>query len=162
MFQKFIQKKITIDNFINSLSMGTMLIFLWFIAGFTVDYFTYLKQGNYSMAEIFDWGVIELSDENYVVCVDFRFHTDGVQEYVSQYLFENTPYLTEEAANLAIETLKKVDMKCYWYGDSKNPIVSMERNFPTKSLIYSLIVFFIYLYFYFMKKKFSRNFSQSN
>lgn len=153
MVEKKLQNTFTANNFFNALLMGTMIVFLWFFAGFTVDYFTYLKKANYSIAETFDWGVVEFSDDKYVVCVDFRFHTDGTEEYVSQHLFENTPYRYEEAANQAIEEMKKTDLKCYWYGSSKDPRASLERSFPYKSGLYSFIIFGVYAYFYFLRRK---------
>lgn len=130
-----------------------MLGFLWVLSDFTVKYFIYVKQSNYSTAEVFEWGVIEMDEDNFVVCADFRFHTDGTEVHTSQYLFEKTPFSTEASAESAINSYRDQEWKCYWYGSAEDPKASMERLFPYKELFYSVIALGVLLYFAYLKKQ---------
>lgn len=153
MFKKFIQENFSIKGFFLLLKTASLLSFLWVFAGFTVQYFTYLKQGNTSRAEVFDWGIIEMSNTKYLVCADFRFQTDGMEEFVSQHIFNSMPFLSHSAAEIGMEDLKQKEWHCYWYGSAKNPIVSMERDFPFKSMFYSITALGVYVYFVFFTRK---------
>ncbi|MCH9617305.1 MAG: hypothetical protein SP4CHLAM5_04110 [Chlamydiia bacterium] len=151
---KNIKENITPKNLWTTLVWGSLLAFLWVLSGFTVNYFIYLKQANHSIAEVFDWGVIEMDEDKFVICADFRFHTDGIDEYVSQHLFEKTPFPTMEIAEAAISTMKKKEWNCYWFGNPQDPQVSMNRDFPTKDLIYSLLALGVTVYFAFLKRSY--------
>ncbi len=151
-----IQKYITPKNLWNGLVWAAMLSFLWVFSGFTVNYFVYLKQANHSIAQVFDWGVIEMDEDKFVICADFRFHTDGVDEDVSQHLFEKTPYPTIEAAEEAMAVMKGQEWKCYWFGNPQDPQVSMDRNFPIKDFIYSMIALAVALYFVILRSYYFR------
>ncbi len=151
---KIIQEYITPKNVWAALVMASLLTFLWLFAGFAVKYFIYNKQANTSIVQIFDWGVIEMEKERFVICADFKFHTRGVQEHTSQYLFETSPYLSEEGALAAIEQMKNRDWKCYWYGSEKDPVVSLTRLFPIKEMVYALIGLGIFVYFSILQKRF--------
>ena len=153
-FMKIIKKNITPKKLCSALVMGSLMTFLWLFAGFTVKYSVYNKQSNTSNVQVFDWGIIEMDRENFVVCADFRFHTGGMQEHTSQHLFENTSYLSEDGAKAAIEEMKAKEWKCYWYGSAKDPIVSLTRNFPLKQMVYTLISFGIFVYFSILKKRY--------
>ncbi len=137
------------------LVMASLFVFLWIFAEFTVKYFIYMKQGSPSPAEVFEWGVVEMDEDKFVVCADFRFQTNGTEEYVSSHLFEKTPFLTESLAQQFIEEKQLEDWKCYWYGNPNNPSVSMERVFPYKAMVYSLIALGVFIYFSRLKEKFS-------
>jgi hypothetical protein len=151
---KNIKENITPKNLWAALVWGSLLAFLWVLSGFTVNYFIYLKQANHSIAEIFDWGVIEMDEDKYVICADFRFHTDGIDEYVSQHFFEKSPYPTLEIAEAAISTMKHQEWNCYWFGSPQDPKVSMDRDFPVKDLVYSLLVLGVCVYFAFLKRSY--------
>ncbi len=151
---KTIRENFTPKNLWSFLVMCSLLISLWTIAGFTVKYLVYIKQSNYSVAEVFDWGVIEMDNDKYLVCADFRFHTDGIDKYVSQHLFEDKVFSSKQGAEEAIESMKLKEIKCYWFGDPSDPKVSISRNFPIKSLVYSCISLGVFFYFSFLKKKF--------
>lgn len=156
----FIQKYITPKSVWGALVWGSMLSFLWVLSGFTVNYFIYLKQANHSIAEVFEWGVIEMDEDKYIVCADFRFHTDGVDEYVSQHLFENIPFQTMELAEEALLSMKSQEWKCYWFGNPQDPQVSMDRNFPMKDFVYTMIAFGVYVYFMFMRRYYFKRISR--
>ena len=151
---KIIQENITPKKLWAALVMASLFTFLWLFAGFTVKYFLYKKQANTSIVQVFDWGVIELDRENFVVCADFRFHTGGMEEHTSQHLFEDSPYLSEDGAKAAIEQMKAKEWKCYWYGSIKDPIVSLTRTFPVKEMVYALISLGIFAYFSIQQKRY--------
>ena len=156
----FIKENITPKNLWSTLVWGSLLAFLWILSGFTVNYFVYLKQANHSVAEVFEWGVLEMDDEKFVVCADFRFHTDGIDEYVSQHFFEKTSYPTMEIAEAIMEEMRAQEWDCYWFGNPQDPTVSMERDFPVKDLVYSLLALSVCLYFALLKRNYLKNESQ--
>ena len=137
------------------LVMASLFVFLWIFAEFTVKYFIYIKQGSPSMAEVFEWGVVEMDEDKFVVCADFRFQTNGTEEYISSHLFEKAPFLTEREAERFIADKQLEEWKCYWYGNPNDPSVSMERIFPSKAMVYSLIALGVFIYFSRFKEKFS-------
>lgn len=149
---KNIKENITPKNLWSFLVWGSLLAFLWILSGFTVNYFIYLKQANHSIAEVFEWGIIEMDEDKYVICADFRFHTDGVDEYVSQHLFEKTPYPTAEIAEAAMSLMREKEWNCYWFGNPQDPKVSMYRDFPVKELIYSILSLGVCIYFSILKR----------
>ena len=148
-----IKEFISPKNLLSGLVLASLLAFLWLLSDLTVKYFVYMKQKNYSIARVFEWGVIEMDEDNYVICADFRFHTDGTQEHTSQHLFESKAYRTEELAESAMEQMKAQDWKCYWFGNPKTPVASMQRLFPSKELAYALIALGVTLYFSRLKKR---------
>jgi hypothetical protein len=150
---KTIRENFTPKNFCSLLVVGSLLISLWTLAGFAVKYFVYLKQSNYSIAQVFDWGVIELDSDKYVVCADFSFYTNGIDKYVSQHIFEDKEFSSKKEAELAMEAMKQKQIKCYWYGNALHPKISMQRVFPLKSLVYVWISFGVFLYFSALKKR---------
>ncbi len=152
----FVQKFLTPKNLFSALIWGSLLSFLWLLSGFTVNYFVYAKQANHSIAEVFEWGVIEMDEDKYVICADFKFHTDGVDEYVSQHLFEKNSYPTMELATEAMAMMKEQEWLCYWFGSPQDPQVSMDRNFPTKDLVYTLIALGVYFYFLAIRRYYHR------
>ena len=156
-----IQKFITPKSLWGALVWGSMLSFLWVLSGFTVNYFIYLKQANNSIAEVFEWGVIELDDDKFVVCADFRFHTDGVDEYVSQHLFEKSPYPTMELAESALQSMKQEEWRCYWFGNPHDPQVSMDRNFPMKDFVYTMLALLVYVYFLALRSYYFRRMAKA-
>jgi hypothetical protein len=93
-----IKKMISPKHVLSLLVMASLMGFLWVLSGLTVKYFIYQKQSNYSVAQVFEWGVIEMDEDNFQVCADFRFHTSGIEEHTSQYLFEETSYASNESA----------------------------------------------------------------
>jgi hypothetical protein len=137
------------------LVMASLFVFLWIFAEFTVKYFVYIKQSSPSVAEVFEWGVIEMDEDKFVVCADFKFQTNGTEEFVSSHLFEKTPFLSKSDAERFIASKQSEDWKCYWYGNPSDPSVSMERIFPLKVMVYSLIALAIFIYFSRLKEKFS-------
>lgn len=149
-----IKDNLTPKNMWSFLVTCSLLAFLWVFSGFVVKYFVYVKQANHSIAEVFDWGIVEMDEDNFVICADFRFHTDGVDEYSSQYLFEKISYPTKELAEQAKTMMRAKEWKCYWFGSAKDPKVSMERNFPVKEFSYAMLVLSVAVYFMIMKRKY--------
>ncbi|MCH9621165.1 MAG: hypothetical protein S4CHLAM20_05810 [Chlamydiia bacterium] len=148
-----IKEKFSPKYLLSILVMGSLLTFLWILSDFTVKYFVYVKQSNYSIAQVFEWGVIEMDEDNFLVCADFRFHTDGTEEHVSQHIFEKKPFATMDLAEKAIEAMKAQEWKCYWFGNTKAPTASIERIFPLKSFCYSIVALGIFIYFTLLKRK---------
>lgn len=102
------------------------------------------------------WGVLSLEEEKHYVCADYTF-TIPSGYFCAQYMFRTPVYKTKEAAESAIETMRKEKVTVwYWNKGQGEPVSILEHNFPVKEGVQVGLAAALLLYFYGLKRYLQR------
>jgi hypothetical protein len=129
------------------------------IGGFSVrtgcHLWHYLRLDKQIPAQNIQWSVVSLSDEEFVPFARYYFNVKGIS-YQGQTLWQET-YLNAWTAQETIARLSASPPLVWFY--APNPeISSLQKHFPLKESLYTLLLWFLGLYFlglgYYVKLRF--------
>lgn len=120
--------------------------------GFSV--WQYLRLDKETSAQEIQWAVAAFSDEKFVPFARYRFHAYG-KSYEGQTIWGES-YLNQSTAQEAIIHLSKSPPPVL-FNASMPEISSLQKHFPLKALIYTLILWILGIYFsglgYYVKQR---------
>lgn len=127
------------------LFLGLMIIVIIGYTGYaSVKVWHYIRLDQQTAPQTMEWSVTTLNDDAFVPHATYQFRTKG-KIYEGQDLWPIT-YLNEWAAQEAIEKIKQTP-QTIWF-DSDSPTYSaLQRSFPFKASIYTIILWLLGLYF---------------
>lgn len=91
-----------------------------------------------------EWQIKKINDEAYRPFGFFTYTVDG-KIYQKEELFEGGLYRTPYAAEKAVEELRHTHQTAYYSKNNPN-VATLEKFFPLKKIIYSLIVLLLVFY----------------
>lgn len=127
------------------------LVSLWFTGNALYMLYGYSKLNSQTPAENIEWSVKELTDEQFILEGHFDYKVDE-KNYHGDTRFSGNPYRNKWGANEAIKNNQNRKWNV-WY-DKKDPdYSSLQKNYPYKELIYSIVLwglvgYFIWLGYY--------------
>ena len=129
----------------------TSLVTVGFLAKTTLRLKDYFSLNATSKALSMDWKVVEKSAAAFALEVVYQFDSlkkEGVQGSIE---LEKPYFLNLPSAQHAIEELSQKSWDIFY--NNKNPSVNaLQRNFPFKDCIQSLLTLGVFIYFLFFKK----------
>ncbi len=129
------------------LAIGGVAAYYSFITSSQI--FNYIKLNKKTQAEITKWEIKEIDDEKFVLSAQYSYAVKGII-LKGQTTFYNEKYLNLPAA---LEALKEKENDSYeaWYRGYGKRNSSLTKIFPTKNLIYTIVIITLLLYFCFLK-----------
>jgi len=127
--------------------------FLLMIAAATIGYtamtgykyYQFSRLDAQAPAQNMKWHVAEHASDDYTLVADYTFNVNGVA-YSGSTDFRNDVFLNEMAADGSIAEKGKRPWRVYY--DKNHPEYSaLEKDFPFKSYIYTIVLWGILLYF---------------
>lgn len=116
-------------------------LFVFPLAQQLMNYTSYNKTASIDSIE---WSIQPIHDELWRPKANFQYTVDG-KTYQMQEVFQSGRYRNPYAAKEAVKALEK-EKKWVWYS-SKNPALgTLEKFFPEKKVIYSIITLFLVIY----------------
>ncbi len=104
----------------------------------------YLRLDKQISAQHIQWSVAALSDEEFAPLARYQFNLKGTI-YEGETLWKET-YLNQSTAQEAILRLSS-SSPSIWYDSSSPYLSSLQKNFPFKESIYTLLLWILGLYF---------------
>ncbi len=107
-------------------------------------YYEYWRISSSVEPSSLNWVVIKKNEESFYPATLYGYKNNNL-DYTGKTLWSSR-YLNEWTASEAIERLKKVRLNV-WFDATEPEISTLERIFPLKSIVYSIILFFLFVYF---------------
>lgn len=130
----------------SSLLIGfTGFLMAGFLVSAAYDLWGYWRLEKKTMAHICRWKVIEKSSSQFAIRASYVFEHQG-KEYRGRTTFSKPYHLNGESAK---KQIKKYALYSWpvWYSPRNPHQSSIERKFPLKKCLYSLMVVGVFLYF---------------
>lgn len=118
---------------------------IWFSWLACREAYNYSTLKAHTLAQSVQWSVVELSDEHYALQGSYAFTVGGVQ-YFGVTTLDDPPYRNAWAATKAIpeHALKQWNV---WYSPINLAHSSLQKKFPFKQCVSSIILWGILIYF---------------
>lgn len=129
--------------------MGALIpILIYFVYGLGKDLWVYFYLNQQIPAQILNWDIVPKSESCFLVRANYFFEMKE-KKYYNSTIFSPPYYLNWMSAEEKIQFYANKAWKC-WIS-SKNPnFSSLEKKFPLKKIIYTVIVYGIFGYFVFL------------
>lgn len=128
--------------------LGVLAITLHFSTLSIKEIFQYASLNSQAPAHIKQWEIVPLKNK-FALKADFSFDAIG-KAWPGSYTFPEPYHLNEWAA---LSELKK-KAKAPWIAHYHNPEEAiLEKNFPTSTLVKTVICYFVLLYFVVLRRK---------
>lgn len=115
----------------------------------------YVRFNQETVADKIQWTIIEVNEESFVPFAHYSFRVEG-QPYDGQTRWADS-YLNQWTAQEAIARLEK-HPPSVWFNSSDPTISSLQKIFPIKESLYSLILWILGIYFlglgYYVNRRF--------
>lgn len=108
-------------------------------------FYQYYRLTDKAAIESISWSVKPETDERFRLQGAYEYTVDG-KKYHGTTLLQDTPYRNSWAAEQAIKETQP-NYKTVWYDYSDPSVSNLEKNFPTKDIVYAAILFAILNYF---------------
>ncbi|KPK33132.1 MAG: hypothetical protein AMS24_02140 [Chlamydiae bacterium SM23_39] len=136
-----------ISNFLIFLSLA---ISIYFVSKTYLEFIKYKSLNKKSLAKITEWEITE-NKGVFTLSAKYDYFVEG-KNFSGKIFFENKKFFNYQAA---FEELNKLAKKKWevWYSSKNFEISNIEKHFPIKNGIYSIISVIIFIYFIFLKKR---------
>jgi hypothetical protein len=124
-------------------------IALWFSGAAIMGIVKFSLLNAQTSAEIIRWQVCEVNSSRFAVEAHYLF-TVGEKSYIGKTKFESPQFLNRYAAENYIATLGSKQWKT-WYRQSSPACSSLERQFPQKKCLQSVLTLGVFIYFFFAR-----------
>lgn len=131
------------------------IVALWFSWSACVELYHYIVLSAHTPAQGIEWSVVELSDERYVLRGSYVYQVEGTS-YSGATTLKHPPYRNAWAASKAIPEYASQPWQI-WYSPTNPTHSSLQKSFPFKECISSVIIWGILLYFIGLKLYCSQN-----
>lgn len=125
--------------------------FLFFLVNFFIDAMPYFRLDSSTRGYIEDYSVKRLSYDQYGVQVHY-FYTVGEKEFERSQTLKTPIFMNPYGAQSHIEKYWKDKEWTVWYQKSAPYYASLQRLFPFKYFFNSLVLFFVLVYFYGLRR----------
>lgn len=116
-------------------------LFAYPTAALLVNYYSFKA---FVEPDFINWSIESFNDEVWRAVAEFRY-TVKAHTYNKQEVFQGERYRNPYAANVALEKLQK-NFKVVWYNPENPSQASMEKFYPTKKSLYSLVTLGLVFY----------------
>jgi len=122
---------------------------LWMLGGLLKDLYSYYRLDKFANAEITIWKVKETNKEEFILKAYFSYEVHG-HVYNKSQKFLKPLFPNALAAKSSLKDLNSKSWKV-WF-NKKNPAKSsLQRNFPFKRMLHTLLAYGVFLYFIWLK-----------
>lgn len=121
------------------------LVSLWFTGNALYKLYGYNKLNSQILADNIQWSIKEVTDEQFIVEAHYEYKVNG-KSYTGDTVFSNHPHRNKWGANEAIKDNQKGKWKV-WYDKNDPDYSSLQKNYPYKELIYSVVLWGLVAYF---------------
>lgn len=118
---------------------------LWMTEGTLKKIYTYYSLNSHLPAKSITWKIHPINDERYQLQGNYRFFL-GEKEYLGTSTLYSHVYRNPWGAEKGLKDIEKEPLTI-WYSSSDPTINSLERNFPLKESLYSIIILALIAYF---------------
>lgn len=133
------------SNFYWTLFLSLIALTILGYTGYaSVKLWHYIRLDQQTPALTIDWSVTSLDDDAFIPLATYQFRAKG-QLYEGQAFWPIT-YLNDWAAREAIEKLARTP-QTVWFDSDSPTYSSLQRHFPLKESVYTLILWLLGLYF---------------
>lgn len=125
--------------------LALALVVLWFSGSTTYKMFNYLRLNSQAPAEQMEWSVVEASEDRFLLQASYIFHVDEKVYHGNSVLVP--PFFRNEwAAKQDLPTFAARQWQV-WYFSWDPGFSSLQKNFPIKECISTLLLWGILIYF---------------
>jgi len=137
---------------VSSLLIGIAgLLTAGFLIAAAIDLWGYLRLEKNSMAKIEKWETVEKGSSQFAIKAYFSFETEG-RLYQGKTTFSKPYHLNRISAEKQIKIYTERPWSV-WYQSSHPEHSSIDRIFPFKKCLYSLMLLGIFFYFIFLHQR---------
>jgi len=122
-----------------------------FLIATSIDLWGYLRLEKKSMAKIEKWEIVEKGSSQFAIKAYFSFETEG-RVYQGKTTFSKPYHLNRISAEKQIKIYTEQPWSV-WHQLSHPEHSSIERIFPFKKCLYSLVLLGIFFYFIFLHQR---------
>lgn len=124
-------------------------LFMITVFGYTthtlIKTWQYMRLNEQIVAQNIQWTVISQNDESFIPLAHYSFSVQG-KKYEGQTRWQES-YLNQWAAEEAIVRLKK-NPPLVWISSSSPENSSLQKEFPVKESLYSILLWMLAIYFF--------------
>lgn len=136
----------------------TGLITCWFAGQAIRQGWKYFRLNAQVPATALTWQVKMLSSSHYALFATYRYSVDG-QACTGETLLSSPIYPNQYAAELDLKERREKPPMRVWYQKKAPSFSCLQKRFPKKELINTLLTFGVFLYFYFARGLMNKGYS---